>query len=310
MVLEIELRKSARRRAIKRQLIGYAFISPFLIGLFFYILGPMTLSFYLSFTDYTVLGGFSRMDWIGLENYTEMFFADDRFVISLLVTFQFVLISVPLKLAFSLLVAMLVNTGFGGSKYYTIMYYVPSVVGGSVAIAIIWRLLFRSDGVINNVLALVGIQGRSWLMDPNSALYVIIVLIVWQFGAPMLIFLAGLRQVPDELYDSARVDGASYISRFFRITLPMLTPVIFFNLVMQTIIGFLTFTQAYVITDGGPLDATLVYALYLYEVAFRRFDMGYASALAWFLLFIVGTSTLLLFLSSKYWVYYETKGGK
>ncbi|MDP4551116.1 sugar ABC transporter permease [Alkalihalobacillus macyae] len=291
----------------KIDLIGFAFISPWLIGFIGFILGPMIASLYFSFTDYNLL---SAPKWIGLDNYINMFTNDPRFLQALKVTFIFVFVSVPLKLAFALIVAMLFNTNRKGVGIYRTVFYVPSILGGSVAVAIVWKQLFNADGAINDILSVFGFQGMNWIASPDYALSTLILLVVWQFGSPMLIFLAGLKAIPAELYEAASVDGANSLTKFLRITIPMLSPVIFFNLVMQTIQGFMAFTQSFLITQGGPLDSTLFYAVYLYEKAFGHFDMGYASALAWILLLIAAVFTMFIFRSAKSWVYYESEGGK
>ena len=295
------------KRTIMENLTGYISISPWLVGFIILIVGPMLASFYLSFTDYNLL---SSPKWVGLDNYIKIFTNDPRFVKSLKVTLLFVFVSVPLKLIFALALAMLFNTGRKGSSIFTTIYYIPSIIGGSVAIAVVWKQLFGRTGVINETLQSIGISGTNWIGNPDTALSVLILLVIWQFGSPMIIFLAGLRQVPQELYEAASVDGANKVTKFFRITLPMLTPVIFFNLVMQTIGGFMTFTQSYLITKGGPLDETLFYAVYLYEVAFEYLRMGYASAMAWVLLVVIGVITLVFFKTSKYWVFYQSEGGR
>ncbi|WP_058306512.1 carbohydrate ABC transporter permease [Gracilibacillus massiliensis] len=287
-------------------LVGFAFISPWLIGFLGFIVGPMLASLYFSFTDYDLL---SAPTWIGLQNYVEMFTNDPRFFQAIKVTFIFVFGSVPLKLAFALFVAMLFNTKRKGVGLYRTLYYVPSILGGSVAIAVVWRQLFGREGAVNDILGFFGIEGTSWVSSPDFALSTLIILVVWQFGSPMLIFLAGLKAIPNELYEAAAVDGASKFLQFVRITLPMLSPVIFFNLVMQTIQGFMAFTQSFLITNGGPMDRTLFYAVYLYEKAFAHFDMGYASALAWILLIICGIFTAFIFQTAKSWVHYESEGG-
>lgn len=299
--------KKDRRRDIQKSLMGYAFISPWLIGFLGFIIGPMITSLYLSFTNYDML---SSPRWIGLSNYIKIFTNDPRFVMALKVTFEFVLISVPLKLAFALFIAMLFNGNYKGTGFYRTAYYIPSIIGGSVAVAVMWRQIFGANGAFNGILSLFGIQGMNWIASLDYALWTLIILVVWQFGSPMLIFLAGLKQIPGDLYEAASVDGANPFQKFFRITLPMLTPVIFFNLVMQMISGFMAFTQSFLVTQGGPLDSTLFYAVYLYEKAFAQFQMGYASALAWILLLIVALFTALIFRSAKSWVYYESEGGK
>ncbi|GAA3401245.1 carbohydrate ABC transporter permease [Paenibacillus hodogayensis] len=287
---------------LRRNAAGYMFISPWLIGFVGFIIGPMIASLYLSFTDYDLL---SPARWVGTANYKEMF-DDSRFWKSLQVTLSFAVVSVPLKLGAALLLAMLFNTGRKGTRTYTLLYYVPSILGGSVAVAVMWKQLFSLDGVVNWVIRMFGVEPVDWIFSPDYALSVIVLQVVWQFGAPMLIFLSGLRAIPKELYEASSIDGASRFRRFAAVTLPLLTPVVLFNLVMQTIHAFLTFSQAYLITGGGPLDETLFYALYLYEQAFTHHNMGYASAMAWVLLAIIAICTALIFRSSKAWVHYES----
>jgi len=294
--------KLSKRSKFKEGLWGYAFISPWLIGLFLLTLIPMAQSLYFSLTNYHLL---ESPHFTGFGNYEEIFMNDKTFVQALKVTFIYVLVSVPLKLAFALCVAMLLYQSVKGMSIFRSIYYLPSLIGGSVAIAAIWRNLFGYDGLVNKVLGTFGIPTTDWINLPNTSLSTLIVLSIWQFGSSMVIFLAGLKQIPKDLYEAAAVDGASKIRIFFRMTLPMLTPIILFNTVMQTINSFQMFTQAFVITKGGPIDSTLVYALYLYQKAFVFFDMGYASALAWILLAIIGIATIIIFGTSKKWVHYE-----
>lgn len=282
-------------------LAGYLAISPWLIGFILLTIGPMLASLILSFTEYRLL---SAPEWIGLDNFRRLF-SDARFINSLKVTFQYVVISVPLRLAFALFIAMLFNTGRKGSGLFTGIFYIPSIIGGSVAVAVMWRQLFGHGGAITEILSTLNITDRNLIGNPDTAIYVLVLLVIWQFGSPMVIFLAGLRQVPTSLYEAASVDGASKVKQFFHITIPMLTPVIFFNLVMGTIQGFMTFTQAYLVTGGGPLDATNFYAVYLYEQAFEYRHMGYASAMSWVLLLIIAVVTAIFFATSKYWVFYQ-----
>jgi multiple sugar transport system permease protein len=296
------------RRSGGENLWGYLFLAPWFVGLFVLTLGPMLASLYFSFTDYALL---TAPEWVGLENYRRMFFEDGRYPQSLEVTFKYVFLSVPLELAFALLVAVVLNRGLRALGTYRAIYYLPSLLGGSVAIAIMWRQVFGGDGLLNQLLALLGWQGApSWVSTPEYALYTLVVLRVWQFGAPMVIFLAGLRQIPQELYDAAAVDGAGRLQRFFSITLPLLTPIIFFNLVLQLIGAFQAFTPAFIVSGGtgGPADSTLFYTLYLYQEAFANFRMGYAAAMAWVLLLIIAVFTAANFLMSRYWVYYEDGG--
>ncbi|MEK4748847.1 sugar ABC transporter permease [Niallia sp. FSL W8-0177] len=296
-----------KSRALKDNLSGYTFISPFIIGFTTFTVVPMLISLYLSFTNYDL---FTTPTWIGLGNYKEMFFGDEKFWKSLSVTFYYVLAGVPLRLMFALFVAMLLNQNMKGIGIYRVLFYLPSIIGGSVAVAIMWRNIFGNEGVINALLFFMGIDKKIlWYQDPTSALWTLILLAVWQFGSSMLIFLAGLKNIPPTYYEAASVDGANAIRKFFKITLPLLSPIIFFNLVMQTISAFMTFTPAYIISkgEGGPLDGTLLYPLYLFQKAFNFFQMGYASAMAWVMLIIVGLTTLILFKTSSLWVYYESK---
>jgi multiple sugar transport system permease protein len=280
------------------------FLTPWLIGFIGLTAGPILVSLYLSFTDFDLL---QSPNWVGAANYVRIATADPKFLSSMKVTFLFVLFAVPLKLAFALGVAMLLNKGIAGLPVYRALFYLPSLLGASVAIAVLWRQLFAGSGLVNQALALVGIQGPSWISNPNYALSTLVVLSIWQFGSPMIIFLAGLRQIPRDLYEAAAIDGATPWNRFWRITLPLLTPVVFFNAVIQTIEAFKAFTPAFIISEGtgGPIDSTLFYTLYLYQEAFSNFRMGYASALAWVLVVIIALFTAFSFLSARYWVHYD-----
>ncbi|ODT48487.1 MAG: ABC transporter permease [Devosia sp. 63-57] len=283
---------------------GYLFLLPWLIGFLGLTIGPILTSFYLSFTHFDLL---TAPRWAGLDNYMRMFTNDPKFVASMRVTFTFVIFSVPLKLAFALGVALLLNRGMRGLSIYRALFYLPSLLGASVAIAILWRQIFAGNGLVNQLLANFGIQGPSWISNPNTSLWTLIILAVWQFGSPMIIFLAGLRQIPQDMYEAASLDGASKWRQFWKITLPMLTPVVFFNAIIQTIEAFKSFTPSFIISGGtgGPINSTLFYTLYLYNEAFGFFRMGYASALAWVLLAIVALFTAFSFLTSKYWVHYD-----
>ncbi len=284
--------------------VGYLFISPWLIGFLLFALVPIAISLYLAFTNYDLLSG---GEFIGLGNFERMFFKDIRYGRSLVATFRYVAFAVPLRLLAALAVAMLLNTKRRGVYWYRAAFYIPSMIGGSVAVAVMWRQLFGNDGVINAISGLLGAEPVSWLGNPETAIWTLILLAIWQFGSPMLIFLAGLRQIPSELYESADIDGAGGWMKFLRITIPLLTPIIFFNFVMQIISGFKVFTQAFIVTGGAPLDTTLFYSLYLYNRAFNNYQMGYASAMAWVLLLIIAVLTALSFRLSSYWVFYETK---
>ncbi|MBD2869807.1 carbohydrate ABC transporter permease [Paenibacillus arenilitoris] len=294
--------------SFKNNLIGYTFIGPFVIGFLLFTLIPAVASLYFSVTDYDLL---STPSYIGLENYSSMFTDDTKFWTSLRVTFLYVFIGVPLRLAFALFIAMLLNTASKAIGLYRTVYYLPSIIGGSVAVSIMWRNLYGDEGVINHFLNTLGLDSVRWFAEPAAALWMLITLSVWQFGSSMLIFLAGLKNIPPELYEAANVDGAGPVVRFFKMTLPMLSPIILFNTIMQTIGAFMTFVPAYIISkgEGGPLDGTLLYSLYLFRQAFVYFDMGYASAMAWVMLIIIAILTGILFWTSKKWVHYESKGG-
>lgn len=301
-----EARPLAKRRSrITRQnnLMGYLFLSPWLIGFFIFTLLPIVASLVLAFTEYDI---FSPPTWVALDNFRKMLFQDNRYWRSVRATFYYVFTAVPLRLLVALGVAMLLNRGRRLVGVYRAAYYAPSIVGGSVAIAVMWRQIFGVDGLVNYALGVLRIPGVNWLGDPRTAIWTLITLAAWQFGSPMLIFLAGLKQIPVELYESASIDGAGGWAKFVGITLPMLTPVILFNLVMQIIAGFMAFTQAYLVTAGRPLDTTNFYALYLYLRAFETHEMGYSSAMAWVLLLVIAFFTALVFRSSSYWVYYES----
>ena len=283
---------------------GYLFLLPWLIGLVLITIGPMLASLYLSFTDYSLL---APPEWIGLENYQRML-GDARLLNSLRVTFTYVFVSTPLQLALALGIAVLLNQGMRGLPFYRSVFYLPSLMGSSVAIAILWRQIFGTSGLVNQVLMGLGFTDLpGWISDPDTALGTIILLHIWTFGSPMIIFLAGLRQIPTMYYEAAAVDGASKWTQFWRITMPLLSPIIFFNLVLQIIGAFQSFTQAFIVSGGtgGPSDSTMFYTLYLYQKGFANFDMGYASAMAWLLLIIIGVFTALNFFVSKYWVFYD-----
>lgn len=284
---------------------AYLFLLPWLIGLAVFTLGPIIASFGLSFTHYNLL---SAPQWVGFDNYFEML-DDPRLHASLGVTTLYVAIAVPSILIFSLLLAMLLNRGSALLPVYRVLLYLPSLMGTSVAVAIMWRQVFGRDGIVNEALSHIGISLTSWIGTPSLAPYTLIILAVWTFGSTMVIFLAGLRQIPHELYEAAEMDGTGRWARFWHITLPSLSPVTFFNTIMVTVHCFQTFTPAYIISEGtgGPADATLLYALYLYEMGFKLFRMGYASALAWLMLAGLAVFTALLFLSSRYWVHYNER---
>jgi multiple sugar transport system permease protein len=299
-----EERRQRRKEEKKDNLAGYLFLTPWLIGLFAITIGPMLASLYLAFTDYNLI---QSPEWIGLANFEKML-ADERLHKSLAVTFKYVIVGVPLQLIMALGVALLLDKGMRGLPFYRSVFYLPSMIGGSVAIAVLWRQMFGTEGLVNQLLGMVGLPSQTgWVSHPDHALNSIILLHVWTFGSPMVIFLAGLRQIPVMYYEAASVDGAGRWTRFARITLPLLSPIIFFNLVLQIIGAFQSFTQAFIVSggSGGPSDETMFYTLYLYIRGFGRLEMGYASAMAWLLLIIVAAFTAINFLAAKFWVFYD-----
>lgn len=290
----------------KPKVAGYVFILPFIIGFLAFLAVPMILSLGFSFTRYNIL---KTPVFIGLENYRTMFFGDPKFWKVFGVTMYYVLFSVPLRLIMALAVAMLLVKSTKLSGFYRAVYYLPSIIGSSVAVAILWKRMFASDGVINALLKIVGLPSDiAWLGRTDTAIWTLIILAIWQFGSSMLIFLSGLKQISVSLYEAATVDGANGIQRFFKITLPMLTPTIFFNLINQLINGFMAFTQSYIITQGKPRDTTLFYTVYMYQNSFTYNKLGYGCAMAWFMVFVVGLLTLILFKTQKKWVHYEAEG--
>lgn len=316
---------SAIRQFFKRNSVAYLFLAPWLLGFLILTVYPLVYSLWLGFTNYD----FTKPDatvWIGLGNYLKMFGlvfgrsevtastgevmrTDPYYLQSLSVTFTYVFVSVPLKLLAALGVAMLMNQKLRAVPFYRAVYYIPTLLGGSVAIAVLWRKLFEKSGLINAFLGALGFTNLpGWITNPDYALWTLVLLSVWQFGSSMIIFLAGLKQIPGEYYEAASVDGANAVRQFFSITLPLLSPVILFNLVMQMISAFQTFTQAYIIGGGtgGVLNSTLFYSLHLYIQGWTYHEMGYASAMAWVLLIIIAVFTAIVFKTSDMWVSYGT----
>jgi multiple sugar transport system permease protein len=316
-------KKSGIVKFIRRNAVAYIFLAPWLLGFLVLTIYPMVYSLWLGFTNYD----FTKPDatqWIGLGNYVKMFGpmfglseftastgevmrVDPYYLKSLSVTFIYVFVSVPLKMLFALAVAMLLNQKLRGLSFYRSVYYIPTLLGGSVAVAVLWRKLFEKDGLVNGLLGAIGFTNLpGWITNPNYALGTLVLLSVWQFGSSMIIFLAGLKQIPEEYYEAASVDGANKVQQFFSITIPLLSPVILFNLVIQLIAAFQVFTQAYIIGGGtgGVLNSTLFYTLNLYIQGWTYHEMGYASAMAWVLLLIIGVFTAIIFRSSKWWVSY------
>jgi len=309
-VLNVDRRVLTRRSSITRRRsfaysnrAGYAFLAPWLIGFFVLTAGPMIASLYLSFTNYNL---FAAPKWIGIANY-EALFQDPRFLQAAQVTLIYVFVGTPIKLAAALAVAMLLNRIGSGGGFYRSAFYAPSLIGASVSIAIVWRALFSAGGPIDSILQFFGIDIGGWVGNPDLTMPMLIMLGVWQFGAPMVIFLAGLKQIPHELYEAADLDGAGRWRTFTSITLPMLSPVLFFNLLLETVNAFQVFASVYIISGGtgGPAGSSMFYTLLLYLKGFTEFKMGYASAMAWVLLVFIGFITLIYFRSSRSWVFYS-----
>ena len=286
---------------MKREYQAYLYILPWILGFAILQLYPFVSSFIYSFTDYTVG---AKATFQGLANYKKLFTQDKEFWNSLKVTILFALYTVPGKLIMALAVAMFLNRDLKGINLIRTLYYIPSLFGGSVAVALLWRLMFLDNGVINAILSALHLPVIQWLGDTRYALQTICMLEIWQFGSSMVMFLAALKQVPRSLYEAAEIDGAGKVTRFFHITLPQISPIIFFNLINQTIQALQNFTSAQVITEGGPLKSTYVLGLKLYKEGFSYFKMGYASAISWVVFAAIMIFTLAIFASSKLWVHY------
>ena len=298
----MEERKTSRKKFwYNDNTVGYIFSLPFIIGFLAFTLIPIAVSMYYSVTDYKLV---QTPAFIGIKNYLELL-KDERFINSVKVTLIYVVTSVPTKLIFALFVAYLLTQGRRGVTFYRSLYYVPSLIGGSIAVALVWKTIFSRKGLANTILASLGLQKLSWLGDPKLSMGILVLMSAWQFGSSMIIFAAGLKEIPGSYYEAAEIDGANKWQRFLSITLPCLSPIILYNLVMQTITAFMAFTQAFVITQGGPNDATNFYALYVYNHAFKWSNMGYASAMSWLMLVLISVITLILFKSSKFWVFSE-----
>ncbi|GAA4623558.1 sugar ABC transporter permease [Cellulomonas oligotrophica] len=295
-----------RRRRAAETRAGYAFLSPWLVGFFLLTAGPMLASLYLAFTNYNL---FNAPEWVGLDNFVRLF-QDPNYIQAWKVTGTYVLLGTPLKLISALAVAMLLNNSRRGQGFYRSAFYAPSLIGASVSIAIVWKAMFIDNGIVDQVGQVLGLPAGGWVGDPSRTMPMLVLLTVWQFGAPMVIFLAGLKQVPTELYEAASVDGAGPVRKFVKITLPMLSPVLFFNLLLETIHAFQIFASAFIISSGtgGPARSTLFYTLYLYFRGFRDFQMGYASAMAWILVLVVGAISFVLFRTQNRWVHYSGEG--
>lgn len=295
---------AAGRRGRRREnLAGYLFMSPWIAGFLLLTAGPMIASLYYAFTSYNL---FTPPQWVGLDNFTTMF-QDPRWQKSVEVTLKYVVVATPLKLLLALGVALLLAQKRRGQGLYRAAFYMPSLIGASVSVGFVWRALFSDDAIVDRTQKVFGLDVGGWIGNPDYVIYALVALSIWQFGAPMVIFLAGLKQVPQELYEAAEVDGAGPLRRFWNITLPMISPVLFFNVLLESIHAFQVFGSAYVVSDTrcGPADATLVYTCYLYQKGFKEAQMGFASAMAWTLVVAVALVTAVLFWSQKKWVHYE-----
>ncbi len=295
---------AAGRRGRRREnLAGYLFMSPWIAGFLLLTAGPMVASLYYAFTSYNL---FTPPRWVGLDNFTTMF-QDPRWQKSVEVTLKYVVVATPLKLLLALGVALLLAQKRRGQGLYRAAFYMPSLIGASVSVGFVWRALFSDDAIVDRGQKIFGLDVGGWIGNPDYVIYALVALSIWQFGAPMVIFLAGLKQVPQELYEAAEVDGAGPLRRFWNITLPMISPVLFFNVLLESIHAFQVFGSAYVVSDTrcGPADATLVYTCYLYQKGFKEAQMGFASAMAWTLVIAVALVTAVLFWSQKKWVHYE-----
>ena len=281
--------------------LGFMFVLPFLLGILFFKLFPFVASFALSLTQYDLI---DPPQWVGLENYRDLATNDPLFTQSLGVTLAFVFLAVPLRVGFALLVAHVLNHKMRGINFFRAAFYIPSILGGSIAVAVLWRFIFAKHGLVNIILIQLGMEPVAWLADEHYSMLTIVLLFTWQFGSSMVIFLAALQNVPASLYEAAECDGASKLQQFWRITVPLITPVIFFNMIMQMVHGFQEFNGPYMITEGGPLNSTYMLTLYIYDQSFKYFNLGYGAALSWVLFALVGALALISFWSSRYWVFY------
>lgn len=288
--------------------LGFLFVLPFVLGVLLFKLFPFVASLALSFTQYDLI---DPPQFIGLENYKELVASDPLFRKSLGVTLTFAVLAVPFRVGFALFIAHVLNFKLRGINFFRSAFYLPSILGGSIAVAVLWRFIFSKNGLVNLILTQLGMDPIPWLADEHFSMWTIVLLFTWQFGSAMVIFLAALQNVPVSLYEAAECDGASKRQQFFKITVPLITPVIFFNMIMQMVQAFQEFNGPYLITEGGPLSSTYVLALYIYDQSFRFFNLGYGAALSWVLFALVAGLAGISFWSSKYWVFYSgEKGGK
>ena len=294
-------KKTKKMTRASRQNIGYSYIAIWIIGFLVFKFYPFMSSLFYSFTNYNLFK--ESVENIGFANY-EKIVDTAKYLKSYIVTFKYAFMTVPLKLLFALFIAYLLNFKIKGINLFRTAYYIPSILGGSVAIAVLWQFLFQNEGLVNTIIGLFGVKPVNWLGSPDYALFVICLLRVWQFGSAMVIFLAALKGVPQDLYEAASIDGAGKFTQFLKITIPLITPVIFYNLVTQLCQAFQEFNGPFMITKGGPLGSTTLISILIYQNAFKTYDMGLASAMAWLLFFIVAVLTAVSFISQKHWVYY------
>lgn len=295
------MQKKTKMTRASRQNIGYAYIAIWIIGFLVFKFYPFMSSLFYSFTNYNLFK--ESVENIGFANY-EKIVDTAKYLKSYIVTFKYAFMTVPLKLLFALFIAYLLNFKIKGINLFRTAYYIPSILGGSVAIAVLWQFLFQNEGLVNTIIGLFGVKPVNWLGSPDYALFVICLLRVWQFGSAMVIFLAALKGVPQDLYEAASIDGAGKFTQFLKVTIPLITPVIFYNLVTQLCQAFQEFNGPFMITKGGPLGSTTLISILIYQNAFKTYDMGLASAMAWLLFFIVAVLTAVSFISQKHWVYY------
>ncbi|WP_390407372.1 carbohydrate ABC transporter permease [Lacticaseibacillus jixiensis] len=286
--------------------VGLLYVAPWIIGLFIFTIYPFISSFYYSLTNYSLI---NTPKFIGFANYIEMFTVDTDFLQSMTATFKYTFLIVPLQLSFALFLAFILNFKLKGINFFRTAYYIPSILGGNVAVAILWKFMFSNDGLINQIIKVFGGQPVGWLSGNNSAMFVLVILGVWEFGSAMVIFLSALQQIPLDLYEAAEVDGAKKWTIFFKITIPMITPTIFFNVVMQLVKKLQEFNGPYLITNGGPNKSTYLASMIIYDDAFKNFRMGYACAESWVLFVIIAFFAIVLFKTSDKWVYYSDGGG-
>ncbi len=294
---------------MKKEKVGLIYIAPWILGFLLLTAWPILTSFYYSLTDYSLARVGQTPAFLGIQNYVHLF-KDQSFLDSMRATLVYTVFTVPFQLTFALFVAFILNFKLKAINFYRTAYYIPSILGGNIAVGVLWRSMFQPEGLVNIFLGIFDFDPINWLSTPIGAMIVLILLKVWQFGSSMLIFLAALKEIPQELYESSSLDGASKWIQFVKITIPLITPTIFFNLVMQLNNAFQEFNGPFIVTGRGPLNATYLSSMFIYDKAFKEFDMGYASAASWVLFALIVSSTLILFASQKKWVYYSDGGGK